>query len=186
MEVEAEQWLFNKPLDAALLWISRYWLGAFTLFASLFALLPVAAPLLGAMGLQGACEAIFALYASVCHQLPSRSYEIAGHFMAYCQRNTAIYTTMALSAMAWNAVRDRVPRLKLLFFSLLALPMAVDGFTQLFELRESNWYLRTVTGALFGLACVWYAFPLLERYAALLRPELERLTRLRTLAEAGR
>jgi uncharacterized membrane protein len=40
--------------------------------------------------------------------------------------------------------------------------MAIDGITQLFGLRESNWQLRTITGALFGLASVWLAYPYLE------------------------
>ena len=42
------------------------------------------------------------------------------------------------------------------------LPMAIDGFTQLFGLRESDWVLRTITGVLFGLRLVWLAYPYVE------------------------
>jgi uncharacterized membrane protein len=35
----------------------------------------------------------------------------------------------------------------------------VDGLTQLFGWRESNYLLRTATGALFGLASTWLAYP---------------------------
>ena len=47
-------------------------------------------------------------------------------------------------------------------FALFVLPAAVDGFTQLFGLRESTWYLRLITGALFGTGLVWLAYPFVE------------------------
>ncbi|NIV33662.1 MAG: hypothetical protein GWN58_30715, partial [Anaerolineae bacterium] len=37
-----------------------------------------------------------------------------------------------------------------------------------------NWLLRTLTGALFGLASVWLAYPLLEAGLADIRQQLER------------
>jgi uncharacterized membrane protein len=40
--------------------------------------------------------------------------------------------------------------------------MAVDGFTQLFGWRESDWLLRTITGCLFGMATVWLAYPYVQ------------------------
>ncbi len=51
--------------------------------------------------------------------------------------------------------------------------MALDGFTQLFGLRESNWQLRVLTGGLFALSCVWVAFPYLGRAFAEMRRDLE-------------
>ena len=66
---------------------------------------------------------------------------------------------------------------------LLWLPMAIDGFTQLFGLRESNWELRVVTGGLFALSLVWVAFPYLERAFAEMRRDLEaRFARLKVLS----
>ncbi len=47
-------------------------------------------------------------------------------------------------------------------FILLVLPMAIDGFTQLFGLRESTPGLRFITGALMGAATVWFAYPYVE------------------------
>jgi uncharacterized membrane protein len=40
--------------------------------------------------------------------------------------------------------------------------MAIDGGTQLIGLRESNWLLRTLTGGLFGMAAVWWAYPYVQ------------------------
>ena len=41
--------------------------------------------------------------------------------------------------------------------------MALDGFPQLFGWRESTVELRTLTGALFGLASLWLVYPRLDR-----------------------
>ena len=47
-------------------------------------------------------------------------------------------------------------------FILLTIPMAIDGLTQLIGWRESNWWLRSVTGALFGAAAVFLVYPYVE------------------------
>src|SRR5262249_41871440 len=46
---------------------------------------------------------------------------------------------------------------------LLILPMAWDGLTQMFGLRESDALLRVLTGSLFGLANMWFALPLMHK-----------------------
>src|SRR5258708_36319652 len=96
------QYIFNGPLDAGLLWICRHWLTAFNVFMVTFASLPVLVPLLSAAGLTAPADLIFQAYSTVCHQMASRSYWIAGHVMAYCERNTAIYGTMALCGLGWR------------------------------------------------------------------------------------
>jgi uncharacterized membrane protein len=153
----------------ASLWATRHWLALANGFLLAFAALPALAPLLHAGGMAGPADAIVRAYSLVCHQLPSRSYFVAGWQMAYCERDTAIYASMALSGLAWARFRRRLPPLHWSLCLLLALPMAADGFSQLFGLRESTWQLRTLTGALFGLACVWFAFPLLATSAKLVR-----------------
>ena len=157
------------PRRALALWATHRWLMLANGFLLAFAALPVLAPLLHAGGMAGPADAIVRAYSLVCHQLPSRSYFLAGGQMAYCERDTAIYATMALSGLLWARFQRRLPRLHWSLFLLLLAPMALDGFTQLFGLRESTWELRTVTGALFGFACVWFAFPLLATSAKLVR-----------------
>lgn len=51
-------------------------------------------------------------------------------------------------------------------YLLLSLPIAIDGGTALFELRESTPLLGTVTGGLFGLATAWFVYPLTDRALA--------------------
>jgi hypothetical protein len=47
-------------------------------------------------------------------------------------------------------------------FLFLSAPMAVDGLGQLVGLWESTWWSRVISGALFGIACVWLAYPHVE------------------------
>jgi uncharacterized membrane protein len=40
--------------------------------------------------------------------------------------------------------------------------MGIDGLLQLFGLYESTWVLRTVTGVIFGVGAVLFAYPYVE------------------------
>ena len=85
-----------------------------------------------------------------------------GYKVAFCERDLAIYLAVLLGGLAYGAWRGRVRGLGMLTYGLLILPMALDGFTQLFGWRESTVELRTITGALFGLASVWLIYPRLD------------------------
>lgn len=85
-----------------------------------------------------------------------------GWKVALCQRDVAIYAGVLLAGISYAFVRRRARPLPFKVFVLLVLPMAVDGLTQLVGWRESTWLLRTVTGALFGGAAVYLAYPYVE------------------------
>lgn len=84
-----------------------------------------------------------------------------GYKVALCQRDVAIYGAVFVAGLAYALLRRlrrlRAPSLKI--YALLLIPIAVDGLTQLIGLRESNWWLRSATGAIFGVASVWLAYP---------------------------
>ncbi len=92
-----------------------------------------------------------------------------GYKVAICQRDIAIYGSILLSGMLFGRLRGRLrrggrslPKMPLWLFGLLLVPMFLDGTTQLIGWRESTWVLRLVTGALFGAAVVWLAYPYLQ------------------------
>lgn len=89
--------------------------------------------------------------------------ELAGYKVALCQRDVAIYGSVLAAGLIYGLQTrgtDRPPRaLNWKIYVLLLLPIALDGGTQLVGLRESNWLLRSFTGALFGIASVWLAYP---------------------------
>ena len=171
-----------------LLAVRRHWLLAANAAAAVFVGLPFLAPVLLAVGLDGPASAIYAAYQLVCHQWAFRSYFLfgphveygpdvlsalvgpdamygfvgssaLGYKVAFCERDVAIYLAVLLAGLAYGRWRDRLPSLGLAGYALLILPMAIDGFTQLFGWRESTVELRTLTGALFGVASVWLIYP---------------------------
>lgn len=87
-----------------------------------------------------------------------------GYKVALCERDVAIYGSVLLAGLVFGVLRNtqRVRPLSLKIYLLFLIPIAVDGLTQLFGLRTSNWWLRSVTGALFGFASVWLAYPYIE------------------------
>ena len=91
-----------------------------------------------------------------------RGNETAGYKIAVCQRDVAIYGSVVVAGLLFGLLRARIRSISLKIYLLLLVPMAFDGLSQLFGLRESNWWLRTLTGGLFGGASVWLAYPYLE------------------------
>lgn len=94
-----------------------------------------------------------------------------GFKVALCQRDVAIYFTMAVGGVVYALTRRRAKPLPFLLLLLIGVvPIGLDGFSQLlsqppFNLityRESDWVLRTLTGALFGFSLAWFIFPLIE------------------------
>lgn len=82
-----------------------------------------------------------------------------GYKVALCQRDVAIYASVVVGGLLFALLRKRIKAPSLKIYALFLVPIAVDGLSQMVGLRESNWWLRSVTGALFGLASVWLAYP---------------------------
>jgi len=89
-----------------------------------------------------------------------------GYKIALCQRDVAIWGTILLAGLLFGLMRRRWRPLPLRWYVLFLVPLALDGGTQLLGLRESNWVLRTLNGALFGLGTVWLAYPYVEEAMA--------------------
>lgn len=105
-----------------------------------------------------------------------------GYKVALCERDVAIYGAIFLGGLLFALVRDRLRPIPLWLYLIVGLiPIGLDGFSQLLSyppfnlwpVRESDALFRTVTGALFGLANVWLAFPYLEEAMRETRLELE-------------
>ena len=141
---------------------AKHWLLFIGVIIGLYAGLPILAPLLMAAGLEAPANLIYSGYRLGCHQLPSRSFFISGQQIAYCERCMATYTALFLSVILFAFVRRWLKPLSWKVYILFLVPLALDGVSQMFGLRTSNWVLRTITGALFGFGSAWMAFPYLE------------------------
>jgi len=149
-------------IDALVYHFSRHWLAAMALSLGVYAGLPVLAPVLMAAGYTVPANLIYTAYRLACHQLPSRSFFVAGQQMAFCERDAAIYASLLAATLVFGLVRGRLKPLPWKAYLAFVAPIALDGGTQLVGLRTSTWELRVITGALFGIGSAWLAFPYLE------------------------
>jgi uncharacterized membrane protein len=87
-----------------------------------------------------------------------------GWKVAFCERDVAIYGAIFFTGLAYGLVRKRLKgwRMRFRWFLLFVIPMAIDGVLQLVGLYESTWVLRTITGVIFGVGAVLFAYPYME------------------------
>jgi len=225
---------FNQKLvvgaNKGVLWLSKHWLAVANIFFLIYVGLPVLAPILLAKGYAAPANIIYSLYRAACHQLPSRSFFIAGEQVAFCQRDVSIYASFVLGGILYGFIRSHLKPLPLRWYVFFLVPIAVDGGMQmaseilhrlgmgvmpvfwaigliamglvslvlhrqkyltwhsfLFFLAGplsllylqytgshlSNWFLRTLTGFLFAIGTVWFAYPYLEESFNDIREEVE-------------
>ena len=167
--ISPERVAFDRRLSGSIerlaLFVNDHWLWIFNAFNAIVFLGAFAVPLLAALGLNAVARPIFDAYKIICVQNPDHSYFILGYQMAMDQRMTAIAGAGVAAGLVFALGRQKISPLDWRLYVLLLLPMAVDGFTQLFGWRHSNWELRTLTGGLFGVATVWLAYPYLQAEA---------------------
>lgn len=159
---------FINGTNAASDWLRRHWLGLVNGVLGAYIGLAVLTPIGFAVGLDGPASAVFRAYRVVCDELPSHSFFIGGYQICLCSRCLAIYSTMLLAGLALAFVRRRhlIRSIPWWLWVVAMVPMALDGGTQLFGLRESNVWLRLLTGAIFGLATAWFTLPQIEAAAS--------------------
>ncbi len=141
----------------------EYWALLITCVLGLLVFAALSVPFLSYFGLDGISKQIFFTLHLVCAQIPSHSFYIFGHQLGMCARNFSIYTSMFIGSLIFVLSKKRIPGIPWWVWVLMILPMAIDGTTQMFGLRESTWQLRVITGTLFGLANVWFALPLIQK-----------------------
>jgi uncharacterized membrane protein len=121
----------------------------------------IVAPLAAASGHNDLALGIYRAFGAVCHQLPHRSYFIAGHKLAVCSRCTGLYFGFALTLLAYPLIRSlrstQLPARRWLI--LAAMPLAVDFSLTFFGFWENTHTSRLLTGALLGSVAVFYVMP---------------------------
>lgn len=140
----------------------RGWLVALNVLLGVLLGIAILVPVLYALGWDDIASRIFQAYHLICAQIPSHSYFLFGYQLALCARNLAIYGSLFVGTLLFRAVRGWLPAIGWRWWLVTMLPMALDGGTQLFGWRESNWELRTLTGAIFGFGVCWFVLPMIE------------------------
>jgi uncharacterized membrane protein len=90
--------------------------------------------------------------------------ELIGWKVAFCERDVAIYGSIFLMGLVYGLFRKqlRAKRMRLRYFALFLVPMAIDGVLQLFGFYESTWLMRSITGVIFGIGAVLFAYPYVD------------------------
>ena len=182
----------ETAFDRMAKWVGKHWLRLICIVMGIFVGIPWLAPVFASFGWWDAANPIYTAYALTCHQLPERAGNVFGYQVAFCYRNTALYGGVVLFGMFYGMARSggagpmRFLKRQLPWwgFVLLLVPIAVDGLTHMFGLREAldwtmdasfgsfyigsqplslNWWLRIATGLLASLGAVWFAFPRMQR-----------------------
>lgn len=97
-----------------------------------------------------------------------------GYKLPVCARDVAIYLAMLLGLILLPFIMkiesEDWPNKWIL--AAAAVPIAIDGFTQLLGMRESTNLLRIITGAIIGIVLPFYLLPILNTLYAVVKEQI--------------
>ena len=130
-------------------------------FVLLLVSLIVGAPLALASGHYAAARTVYEGFSYVCHQIPERSFQIAGHSFAVCARCTGLYFGFAAGALTYPLFRSlrRTDTPARVWLFAAAAPTVVDFALGYFGIWANTHLSRSLTGALLGAVGAVYVVP---------------------------
>ena len=132
-----------------------------TLFAFVLVASVVGAPFAQAHGHPDFASSIYKTFSYVCHQIPERSFHLAGHQFAVCSRCTGLYVGFAVAALVYPLARSlqRTDTPSRLWLMLATLPLLIDFALGYFSIWDNTHLSRFLTGALLSSVAVFYVMP---------------------------
>lgn len=168
--------VWERRINNAVRWILRHWLLIANVLVLLYGGIPWLSPLAHMAGYHQLGDTLFLIYTALCHQKPEQSFFWNGYQVAFCERETAMYTALLAGGLLFATIRDRVRPVPIRVGLLLLLPMLLDGGTQLIDdvsglnirglndtVGSFNFWTRMITGLLFAVAVVITVYPRLQR-----------------------
>lgn len=157
----------SQPPLASASYATVTWAITATIALALVAMI-VGAPLFQSAGHAPFASAIYKVFSFVCHQIPERSFHLAGHQFAVCSRCTGLYSGFAVAALIYpltrSLIRTDTPRRRWLI--LAAVPLLIDFALTYFGIWPNTHLTRFSTGALLGVVSVFYVMPGLVELSA--------------------
>jgi uncharacterized membrane protein len=151
-----------------------YYLAIMVIFVFLIILTPILQ-----MQNSDSWKLLFSFFSFFCHQKFERSLclnqnyqlgncDIASNFIyqfPVCSRDISFYLAMLIGGflVLFLKKKDEIKIPDIIWLILFIAPMAVDGLTQLFGLRESTNEIRIVTGSIAGIIIPFYMIPIINR-----------------------
>ena len=121
----------------------------------------VGAPMAQSTGHGGFAFTIYRAFRYVCHQLPERSFHLAGHQFAVCARCTGLYVGFAAASLIYPLVRSLkrtdapAPR----WLLVAAAPMTIEVALDLLGIWKNTHLSRLITGLVLGSIAAFYVVP---------------------------
>jgi uncharacterized membrane protein len=84
-----------------------------------------------------------------CHHRPERTFKIGEYYFPVCSRCTGLYLGFLTSSIFLYL--SNITYINILTIFLMLIPCSIDGGSQYLGLRESNNYLRFLTGIIAGI-----------------------------------
>jgi uncharacterized membrane protein len=121
----------------------------------------VAAPLLKARGEVVWSQAAYMVFRAACHQMPERSFYVAGYPLAVCARCFGLYVGGLLGVAAYPLARPmtRTDAPERVWLLLAVLPTTVDFALGFFGIWENTHWSRFLTALLAGAVTAFYIVP---------------------------
>jgi len=110
------------------------------------------------------------LFRAFCHGIPERCLYLWNVPMPICARCTAVYVGLIVSFAVFLILPRMTERAARIVLCVAAIPMAIDGLTQLARLRVSTNPLRIETGLVLGIAFGVWALSAVENHRAVTIP----------------
>ncbi len=126
-----------------------------------FVSLVMVAPVARAHGHSLSAFFLYEMFGRVCHQIPERAFELAGHPLAVCARCAGIYFGFAAGVLLYPLLRSLnrgdTPARKWLL--LAAVPTLFDFALGFSGMWENTHLSRALTGSLLGFVATFYVMP---------------------------
>jgi uncharacterized membrane protein len=159
---------FADVLNRGFSILFRHWLAVASGWALLTVGGAVATPWLASLGFETAAQILYWAYRPLCPQRPDHSFFVAGHKMAFEQRETAMFIAGALAGPVYVLLKRTSATVPGWLVFAAVSPMLADVVTKSVGIRDGTWFWRSVTGALAVLFVALWAYPKLD--ADLTRP----------------
>src|SRR5712671_6599811 len=136
------------------------WAGTCSIALAILGLI-VAAPISKAYGQPAVAASLYKTFSFVCHQIPERSFHLAGHQFGVCSRCTGLYAGFAVATLIYPLAHSltRTDTPSLVWLILATLPLAIDFGLGYFSIWENTYLSRFFTGALLSSVAVFYIMP---------------------------
>jgi uncharacterized membrane protein len=138
----------------------RVWaIGLAVVFAWLSAIL--LAPVTKSFGLTVFSTQLYNFFGLICHQIPARSFFLAGEPFGVCSRCFGVYFGLFAGFAIyplWRCIEEVEPLPRIWLF-LALIPISLDWSLTIFHIWENTYASRFITGSILGLACSTYIVP---------------------------